>query len=360
MLLLTRYLLTLFLRNTLLALATFGGIYLLIDFFEKVDDFISAGAPPALYFTYFLSTLPLIIVQLTALALLMGAFMTIGGLSRSGELTAMRAGGLSLLRITRPLLLAAVAITALIILVQEMVLPLSTRYTREVFDQRIRGNQEITTTRHQIWLRVDNRIIHIGQADPDSGELRQVTYYSVDPLFRVSNRVDAAYARFKDNAWTLHKVVERTFDPDSGEMASSRQSAEAPFALGKMPDDFRSTDLRQWELNFFDLRRLVRQLQNEGSDPTRYRVDMHSHLASPFACLVMVLLGIPFALQRGRNSSLAMGIVVSIATGVTYFILHSMTIAFGYSGILPPFVATWAANVLFGLTGLWFVLFRKQ
>ncbi len=356
--LLTRYLLSIFLRNTLLALATFSGIYVLIDFFEKVDDFIAAGAPVTLYFSFFLGTLPLIVVQLTPLALLMGTFMTIGSLSRSGELTAMRAGGLSLLRITRPLLLAAFFITALIILTQEMVLPLSTRFTREVFDQRIRGKQQLQT-RDQVWLRVDNRIIHVGQALPEKGELRQVTYFTLDSQFRVTGRVDATGANFRDNAWSLQNVTDRSFDPQTGEMTSSNNAKQAPFALSKTPDDFHSTDLRQWELNFYDLRRLVRQLQREGSDPTRYRVDMHAHLAAPFACLVMVLLGIPFALQRGRNSSLAVGIVISIATGVTYFILHSITMAFGYSGILPPFAATWSANILFGLTGLWFVLFRK-
>jgi len=359
MLLLTRYLLGIFIRNTLLALSAFCGIYLLIDFFEKVDDFIAAEAPVSLYLGYFAGMTPMIVVQVVPLALLMASFMTIGGLSRSGELTAMRAGGMSLVRITRPLLAAAVVLTALIILLQELVLPLTARTTREIFDQRIRGRQELVQNRDQVWLRADNRILHIGQALPQNGELRQVTVYDLDNQFRVVGRLDAARARFAEQAWTLNGVTDRTFDPNTGEMTASRHLAQAPLLLAKTPDDFRSTDPKQWELSFLDLRRLARQLQREGSDPTRYRVDMHAHLSAPFACLIMVLLGIPFALQRGRNSSLALGIVISIVTGVTYFVLHSITMAFGYTGILPPLLATWSANILFGLAGVWLVLFRK-
>jgi len=359
MLLLTRYLLGIFLRNTLLALSAFCGIYLLIDFFEKVDDFIEAAAPVAAYFAYFLGTLPMIIVQVIPLALLMAAFMTIGGLSRTGELTAMRAGGMSLLRITRPLLAAAVILTILVILLQELVLPLTARATREIFDQRVRGKQELLQTRDQVWLRVENQILHIGQALPKSGELRQVTVYTLDELFRVKERVDAKNADFKDKAWILRDVTARSFNPETGEMTASSHAEQAPLALAKSPDDFRNAEPKQWELSFVDLRQLVRQSEREGSDPTRYRVDMYAHLSAPFACLIMVLLGIPFALQRGRNSSLALGIVISIVTGVSYFILHSIAMAFGYSGILPAPLATWATNILFGMLGFWLVLFKK-
>jgi len=360
MLLLTRYLLSLFLRNLLLALSAFCGIYLLIDFFEKVDDFIEVAAPVPLYFAYFLGNLPMIVVQVIPLAMLMAAFMTIGGLSRTGELTAMRAGGMSLLRITRPLLAAAVVLTVLVILLQELVLPLTTSATRDIFDRRVRGKQELLQTRDQVWLRVDNQILHIGQALPKSGELHQVAVYTLDEQFRVTKRIDAKSASFAENAWTLHDATSRSFNPDTGEMTGSGHADQAPLALAKTPEDFSSADPKQWELSFTDLRRLVRQSEREGTDPTRYRVDMHAHLSSPFACLIMVLLGIPFALQRGRNSSLALGIVISIVTGVSYFILHSIAMAFGYSGILPAPLATWATNILFGLAGIWLVLFRRS
>ena len=115
MTILNRYILSIYIRIFFLASATFVGIYLLVDFFEKVDNFIEHGASASQYLLYFGNKIPLIISQVTPLAVLMAVFMTVGGLTRTNELTAMKSCGLSLLRMTWPLLLASL-LTAMAIL----------------------------------------------------------------------------------------------------------------------------------------------------------------------------------------------------------------------------------------------------
>ena len=73
----------------------------------------------------------------------------------------------------------------------------------------------------------------------------------------------------------------------------------------------------------------------------------------------MAFLGVPFSISRGRGSSIALGIGLSLAVGVGYFLLQSLTLAFGYSGALPPIVAGWAANLVFLLIGI-YLLLRTQ
>jgi lipopolysaccharide export system permease protein len=100
--LLNRYILSAFARIFGLALAAFAGIYLLVDFFERVDSFIEHKAHLSQYSLYFTNKIPMIVVQVAPMAVLMGVFMSPGRLSRSSELTAMRASGISLWRITVP------------------------------------------------------------------------------------------------------------------------------------------------------------------------------------------------------------------------------------------------------------------
>ncbi len=83
---------------------------------------------------------------------------------------------------------------------------------------------------------------------------------------------------------------------------------------------------------------------------------MHARLAAPFASLIMAFLGIPFALRKGRDSGLALGIAMSVMIGVAYFILQAISLAFGYSAALPPLLAAWSANLLFFLFGCWLFL----
>jgi len=70
----------------------------------------------------------------------------------------------------------------------------------------------------------------------------------------------------------------------------------------------------------------------------------------------MVLLGIPFALQRGRNASFSLGIIISLIIFVVYFLLYAVFAVFGAIAVLPPLIAAWAANILMALVGTWFFL----
>jgi lipopolysaccharide export system permease protein len=67
----------------------------------------------------------------------------------------------------------------------------------------------------------------------------------------------------------------------------------------------------------------------------------------------MVLLGIPFALRNIRSGGTAMGIGVSIAIGFLFFVINAVLLSYGSSGVLPPVIAAWGANILFMLGGIW-------
>ncbi len=105
---------------------------------------------------------------------------------------------------------------------------------------------------------------------------------------------------------------------------------------------------------------MIEKLQAEGYNATRYLVDLQARLATPFSCIILALLGIPFALQRGRSAGLAMGITLSVSIGISYFILQAMLQTFGYSGVLPPILAGWSANLLFAMLSLWLLLSVKE
>jgi len=360
MTLLTRYTVKVFLTNFALALAAFVGIFFLVEFFEKIDKFIEKKAALGLYFSYFINAFPLIITQVAPLAVLMAAFTSIGSLSRTGELTAMRAGGLSLFRISRPIIIATCGITLALILSQELLLPRSTRTMNKILEQKIKGLSQPQLLRNKLWVRSGDRIIHIEQVVPREGALQGITIYQMDSDFQIAGRTDAGSAKYIDGSWQFKNLNMRKFDVNSGAMIDSVKSAQQRIDFGKSPEDFQRPEPHEWELNYLELKSLAKKMKVEGYDNTRLLVNMYSHLSAPFSCIVMVLLGIPFALNRGRNTSLSLGIVISVIIGVAYFILHSVSMAFGYSGILPPLLATWSANILVGLCGLWLVLFRTQ
>ncbi len=358
--LLNHYVLRTFFRLLGLALAAFVGLYLLVEFFERIDDFMEYHAPISLCVTYFLNKIPFIIIQVAPLACLMAVFMTLGGFTRTGELTAMHAGGVSLAKITGPLLRMGVYFALILLAANEFIVPATVKQARYILSTEVRGGPAVIYKQDKIWLRHKKNILNIRLAKPREQELEGITLVTFDDNFHIRQRIDAVSAVFKDEQWQGHQVVTRTFNPTTGNLQTEQSQNETIIPLPVTPEDFRVPgSKRNEDLSISELKRLAKKLRGEGYNPTRFEVDMHARIAAPFACLVMIFLGIPFAIRKGRGTSLALGIAVSVAIGAVYFILHAALLAFGYSGTFPPLIAAWGANILFLLFGAWMFLYSE-
>jgi lipopolysaccharide export system permease protein len=356
----SRLVLVYFFRILILCCGAFIGIYLLVDFFEKVDRFIDYGAGLNEYLTYLGHSIPYIFVQILPLAILTSMVLTLGGLGRTNEMTALRACGISLSRITRPLLVMIVLLCSLQLLVHEYMVPWNVRTLNELVDVKLRGREQIRLSHSKIWYRSDNKIINIDLVQAREQKLSGVTIFEIDEKAKIVRRSDAREAQLHDQQWLAKTLVERTFDPESGTLQQTRRLENHPLTIDRLIDDFARVEDLNAELGARQLAQLATRLEQQGYDASRQRVDLQARLAAPFTGLVMGLLGIPFALQRGRQSNLALGVGLSLAIGAAYFIIQSAVISFGYAGALPPLMAAWTANLIFTLLAGWLFLGVKQ
>lgn len=360
MTLINRYILSTFIKITSLSLAAFVGIYLLVDFFEKVDDFLEHQAAAEYYFTYFACKTPLIISQVLPLTILMGVFLTLGGLTKNNELTAMRAGGISLFKIITPLLIAATLLSAVNFALNEYVVPAGTKAANHILRTEVKGKTTTLTKRDNVWFRDNNALYHINLVITDKQQLHGVSVYRIDPQLQITTRIDAADAIYRNENWISPSATVRQFSTLTNQLTTENIRTDFRLPLSKTPDDFGISTDKNEELNFSQLRHLSQRMRQEGLDVTRYRVDMYSRLATPFACLIMAFVAIPFALQKSRNVNLSLGISISVLIGVAFFIVQSTLIALGYSKALPPFIAAWSANIIFLLFGLFLILSTRD
>jgi lipopolysaccharide export system permease protein len=358
--LIDRYILRHFLRIFGLTLMACIGIYLMVDFFEKAGDFIEHKARAGQYLTYLGNSLPLIAVQVAPLVILMSTVLTLGSLGHRNEITALRSCGLSLWRIVRPLMLAVAFIALAYLLINEVLTPISTRQLTRLLDYQLQGKPEPSLNSDRIWYRDGNRIIKVALALPEKKLLQGVSIFEMGDDFKLQQRQQITELRFRDKHWQARTLKQYGFDPLSGDLSSSTLLKNQTIELGREPEDFiRAVEQRGFK-SAYDLWQSSRKLAAEGYDTTRLSVDLHTRLAAPAACLVMAFLGIPFSLKRERGSSIAMGVGLSLAVGVFYFLIQSLALAFGYSGALPAFAAGWAGNLIFLLLGIYLLLRTKD
>ncbi|MCM0084085.1 LPS export ABC transporter permease LptG [Geomonas sp. Red32] len=353
---LSRYVAKAYLRMLMLCMGAFIAIYLVVDFMEKIARFTGKGGSLYHIVLFFVAKIPEIVNESIPLAVLMATLLTLGTLSMSSELTAMRSCGVSLGRIAAPILGIALAVSVLSLVGGELIIPRS--YAQRTYIQEVLIEKKSPSTyfrQHNIWHREEGTILRAALFDPGKGELRGITLWEMrtgttDP----EQRVDATSAVLTPGGWVLKEAVVREFH--GGEISATRNAATLPVDLKLKPDDLKVLGKYSDSMTISELRRYCDKLRAGGYDPTRYLAQMHGRISRPFGCAVMAFLGAPFALRSGRSSGIAVGVGLSLAIGFLYVVVNSVILSFGQAGVLPPVVAAWATNFIFLLAGTWLAL----
>jgi len=352
-----RYLAATWLRLFLLCLGGFLAVYLILDFMEKLGRFTKAGASLSAILQFFMFKIPEMLGQTMPFAVLMATLLALGMLSRSSELTALRSCGLSIPRIVQPILALGLLCSLILLINSEFVVPKSYQQMEHIEKVVIRKQGINTFFRlNNIWFRSNNLILQAKVFDPKTRTLQGVTVWDLSPDMQPIRRMDAEQAIHGTAGWELLKVRTRTFAGRGGVVALPRLAVPLTLKV----DDLRILDNNADNFSFRKLREYAISLEKGGYPAGRYRTMMHAKLALPFGAFVMVVLGIPFALKTGRTSGVAMGVGTGVAIGFAYFIINAAVQSYGRSGVLPPLVAAWGANLIFVLTGIWLSMTVKQ
>jgi len=357
---LPRYILREFLKIFGLSLSSLILIYMIVLFFQKIDLFIKHQAPFSLILLYLLYKSPEVLFQWTLpYGVLLSTLLTLGILSRHNEITAMKAGGVSLYRITAPLFLVALLVSLCSFWGNESLVPLTNQKTQYLLSVQVR-KQEPTSffKNYKIWYRRDRRIFNIQLLDPKEKALKGVTLYQLDDQFHCVQRIDAREAKWLDGKWKFLNGAIREFE--EGGSIRVIPFTEKEYLLPEDWNSFQTIERQSREMSYTDLKNYIQKIQLSGYDPTRYLVDLHAKLSYPLLNVVMVLIGIPFALQTSRSGGIALNIGISIMIGFLYGITFYAFISLGKSGVLPPLLSAWFPTLLFSLGGVFALMSLRQ
>jgi lipopolysaccharide export system permease protein len=348
-----RYLVRSHLTFMLIGLAVAAALFVVVDLAQTLDRFLRVKPPLGYILEHFVYRLPawlhdgLPIVTLVATIFL---FLT---LTRHHELTALKAAGISLYRISAPILLLGVGIAVGAALFQELVLPQINERGDEVDRVKIRGQlPRHLQSRARLWLRsAESRFYRVELLAPGTSDLYGVTVLEVDPDFRLQSRLDARRAHWTGEVWELKDGAFRETGPDG-------QIESVPFAVAALDLPERIEDFTQIQkpvsaMSYFELSEYVRKLEAAGFHAKKYLVELYAKLAFPVVNLIMVLVAIPFALQAPRSTRLV-GVGLAIVIMVGYIVVHQAAVALARADLLPPLLAAWTANVIFLGLGLSF------
>jgi len=359
MTILFRYILREYARIFLMCFAGLMTIYLVIDFFEKIRRLLHHDASWLDVLIYFSLKTPAISFQIAPLAILMATLLTLGLLSRSHEITAMRSCGISLPWIASPFLVFAFCAALILLWFSSTIIPLAADKAEDIRATKIEKRPPAATlTIQQPWIRVGPQtLMNVTSGAVGGTMIGGVRLFHFDDGFRLVDLTEAEEARYSDQQWILYRGRHRHFLPDGS--VSVVEFDQQPITLPLIPEDFTSRFGSESEsMTFRDIHAYTARLAHEGAQLSRLLTDYYGRVAFPFVTVIMVLVGIAMSLRRSgvRGGSMAMGIGQALAVGFCYWTTHSIAIALGRGGALAPMMAGWTANLIFLCFALYLML----
>jgi LPS export ABC transporter permease LptG len=338
--------------------AAFLMLLLVFTLFELLGDILRNQVSPLTVGEYLLNVVPYFLYNTTPLSMLLAVLVTFGLLQRSNEITAIKATGISLYRLVIPVLIVSTLVAGVLFLSDQIYLPYTNK-RQDALRNRIKGKPAQTYLRpDRKWIFGQHSDIYYYQFfDPDRDVFGGVSVFQFDPhTFQITHRITADRAHWSEamGRWVYEQGWERSLSGPAIESYRKFDVATYP-ELAEAPAYFKKEIKQSSEMSYEELRRYIHDLQQSGFDVVRLRVQLQKKIAYPLITLVMAVLAIPFALSAGKRSAVA-GVATAIGIGVVYWTTSGLFEAMGNLSQLPPAVAAWSPDLVFGFIGGYLIL----
>lgn len=355
---LDRYILNQFLRNIVILAFGFVSLYLLIDFFEKIDNFMEKGKPMGLALKYFLLNIPFILEQMGPVCILLAGVITLGLLNHSRELLALKASGIPLRRIVAPLLVAGLLFSGLLLAMSQFLLPTTIAVTNKIWNEEVRGRIPLGIFRNgRYYYRSKNGFYSFARPNPKADIFHNFSYSAWDENYRLTELVSANMAFWNKGVWALKdgQVQKAKDNAYPAEIFKTRR-----FDFPHQPADFFIPQYRSLELSLTGLF-LEASRAHTPEEEARSWAEFYGRVFYILLGLPLLLLGLPLLLlvyrKWGRDLSLAVPVSCGLAFGC--WGLWATLQSFAKTGYLSPLLAATSVHLVIGLLGL-FLLLRED
>ncbi len=342
-------------KSLVLCQFIFVFLYLTIDFTQKIGRFVEAGASTSMITIFFLYKIPLIATQIAPAASLISVVILFSFMKKNNEITALKASGINVVRLSLPVLYASLCVSIAVFLFSELFVPFASEKSNDIWygDIKKKRSQKRFYNRSDIWYRSDQAIYGIKHFDGKLMIMQKPTFYFFDDSFHLIKRIDAQKTTWTGNGWRAEEGIILTIGKD-GPFKTERFK-EMEITIPEKPDAFLKTEKRPEEMSYWELKRHAEKTARGGYNDTKIIVDQNRKLALPLLSFIMALIGIPLALLLKKGGT-SLVVFLGISGCFVYLIILGFTQSLGYAGIIPPILSAWFANFIFLFLGAYLMM----
>lgn len=342
-----KYLLKEVAGNVLLVILALIAMFSFFDLIQELESLGQGSYGLGKILLFVLLSSPGHIYDVMPVAVLVGCMYSLGQFSRHSELIVLRVSGLSILNIATLLIKLGLVFTLVTFMVGELVTPYSEKMAQRM---RIKATDSVVAQefRSGLWVKDGNNFINVEEVLPDA-TLLNIHIYEFDNNTKLSKVRNAKGGQFENDYWKLKAVTETVFEKET---IIINRLAEAKWNSLIRPELLNVLLVAPEKMSAWNLYSYITHLGMNKQKTTRYEVALWAKLIYPLACMVMVILALPFGFIQQRASGASAKIFVGIMLGVMYQILNRVFAHLGLLNDWTPLFSAIMPTILFLLAGL--------
>ncbi len=354
-----RYILKIFFTYFVAGIIVFVTIFLAINAMSLNMEYPQAAGSAVL--EYYLSFLPEILYQMIPMGCLVGVVFTLSSLNKTHELMALFASGISLVRITIPILISILCFSILAFTLADESLPRFVQKKNFIFYHQIKMKpaQYSTVKTDRIWYRSKNTIFNIKTINRSKKMAEGLTLYQFNEAWDLVQMITAEKISLLGQQWKLLKGSVTLFT-DKSSFPLTQDFKEKTIVIDEELQDIQSSFNSVDVLSLKDLKKYIQKNKEAGLDTLSLEVGYHDKFAFACTALVMILIGIPFSVTHSRGGGGLLNAGFSILLVVVFWVLRNSSLTLGHHGSIPPILAAWGPNILMGIVAVTLMSRQKK
>ncbi len=340
------------------------GLLAMFSFFDLIQELDSLGRGNygiGKMLIFVLLSIPGHIYDVAPVAVLVGMMMSLGALSRHSELVVMRVSGMSLFDIGWALVKVGMLFTVLTFVIGELVTPVSEKMAQRL---RIKATDSVIAQDFEsgLWVKDGKSFVNIENVLPDAS-LQGIHIYEFDENFKLRSINIAKQGLYANERWGLSQVTQTQFNYAKKIEQNSVQTRFFDKANWKSlirPELLNVLLVAPEKMSAWNLYSFIRHLEINKQKSTRYEVALWAKMIYPIACIVMVILALPFGFLQQRAGGVNLKIFIGILLGIAFQIMNRIFIHLGVLNDWPPLLSATIPTILFLIAGMAMLTFMER
>ncbi len=356
--LIDRYLTKSFLWALAYCVLFFYILFVTVDTFNNLDEFIQHKAPLSLLAIYYLYLLPVMLVQIAPASALVALLFILGNLNKHNEITALRASGVSNFHILFPYVFVGLLMSVGMLLLNEIVVPKASVTSAAIMEGLIKkgkSNLEEQAIKNVTLYANDHRMIFAREFEVLANTLHDIVILEDDPKKIIQSKITAKKMHYNGSEWTMYGVMRYDLNRMGGIVGEPVFLETQNLPIIEKPDDFIQGPAQVEFMSARELRQYISRMKGTSNRLLgKLWVEYFHKISFPFVALVVVLIAAPIATRPERGGAIV-GVGTALLIVILYYGMDSICLALGKGGLLPPFFAAWFSNFFFSSIGIYLI-----